>query len=271
MIVCRSIAELRAALRADAPHGTRRAFVPTMGELHAGHAALFAAARAAAGELVGSVFVNPKQFNSPADLARYPRTEEQDAELAAAAGVDVLFAPTVDEMYPPEAATTVHVAGAAAGFEGTHRPGHFDGVALVCLKLFHLVQPDLAVFGQKDAQQVAVLRQMIRDLNVPLTIRVVPTVRESSGLALSSRNARLSPEDHEQALAIPRALQAAVQAHRTGADPVAAARAMLGHLDVDYVDLARFDGDPTLVVAVTIGGTRLIDNVPLAAPEQAGL
>jgi pantoate--beta-alanine ligase len=241
--------------------------VPTMGALHEGHATLFRAARRACGHVVASIFVNPGQFNDPSDLAAYPRQEAQDEQLAAAAGVDAIFAPSVEEMYRPGEATSLEVSGAALGFEGPFRPGHFNSVATVCLKLFNIVEPAVAFFGQKDAQQVAVIRQIVRDLHLNLQIEVVPTVRERDGLAMSSRNVRLSADERRQALAIPRALAAGLAAP----DPARAARAELGGLDVDYVEVAMFDGEPTLVIAARAGNTRLIDNVPLNRPELAGL
>jgi pantoate--beta-alanine ligase len=261
---------LRAAL-ADRRTRGRRGFVPTMGALHEGHLALVHAARSECPDVVASIFVNPKQFNDSQDLARYPRQEDRDAEMLLAAGVDVLFVPAVDEMYPAGDATTIVMEGAARGFEGDHRPGHFNGVAIVCLKLFGLVEPDVVYLGQKDAQQVAVLRQLVRDVRLNLEIRVAPTVRDKDGLALSSRNARLSPDERSSALAIPRALAAAVAAYRQGRDPVAAARPLLTDLEVDYVDVVTFDGQATLVLAVRAGETRLIDNVPLEDPKRAGL
>jgi pantoate--beta-alanine ligase len=245
--------------------------VPTMGALHDGHVALFRAARAGCGHVVATIFVNPGQFNDPADLAAYPRQETRDAEIAASAGVDAIFVPSVQEVYPAEDATALNVQGAALGFEGTYRPGHFNSVGTVCTKLFHIIEPHLTYFGQKDAQQVAVIRQIIRDLHMSVSLEVVPTVREADGLALSSRNVRLSVAERRRALAIPRALSAALAAHTTGSDPVAAARRELSGVDIDYVDIARFDGAPTLVVAVRIGNTRLIDNVPLDQPALAGL
>lgn len=268
MKVARTIAALRETVRARSPRA-RVAFVPTMGALHAGHAALMHAARPGYQELVASIFVNPRQFNNADDLAKYPRTEDADLNLARAAGVDTVFMPGADQIYPPDDATVITMGGAAIGFEGHHRPGHFDGVALVCLKLFNLVQAETVFLGQKDAQQVAVLKQLVRDVNLDVRIEVVPTVRDADGLALSSRNVRLSASDRERALAIPRALRAAVEAHRARRDPVAAARAELHGLAVDYVAVADFDM-PTLVIAATAGTTRLIDNVPLDLPERAG-
>lgn len=245
--------------------------VPTMGALHAGHVALFRAARKSCEYVLATIFVNPTQFNDPADLAAYPRQETQDAEIAETAGVDAVFVPSVEEIYPPGDATVVHVEGAAVGWEGAFRPGHFDGVATVCLKLFNLVRPHVAFFGQKDAQQVAVIRQIVRDLHVELHVEVVATVREPDGLALSSRNVRLSADERRRAGAIPRALRTGLAAHLAGEDPIAPAREQLDGLQVDYVDVAPFHGEPTLVIAARAGATRLIDNVPLDRPALAGI
>jgi pantoate--beta-alanine ligase len=231
--------------------------VPTMGGLHEGHLALVSAARTENDLVVASLFVNPAQFDDQADFAAYPRDEQRDAELAAAAGVDLLFAPAEDEMYPPGFGTWVDVAD--AGAEGVARPGHFRAVATVCVKLFNVVQPRRAYFGQKDAQQVAVVRRVVHDLNLAVQIRVLPTVRDPDGLALSSRNARLSAEERERALAIPRALHAAA----ASADPVMAARAQLNGLNPDYVEVVELGGATVLATAVRIGSTRLIDNVLL--------
>ena len=265
----RTVTDLRAVL-APARSGVL-GFVPTMGALHRGHTTLFDVARRECDRVVASVFVNPAQFNDPADLSAYPRTEARDGELAAAAGVDVLFVPSVEEVYRVGHATSVVVGGPALGFEGDHRPGHFDGVATVCLKLFEMVQPQRVYLGQKDAQQVAVLRQMVGDLDLPLEIRVVPTVRDEDGLALSSRNARLSTSERRRALALPRALRSGLTAFTRGQDPVAAARAQLDDVDVEYVAVVSFHGDATLVLAARVGATRLIDNVPLSHPQAAGL
>jgi pantoate--beta-alanine ligase len=261
MQVFRSVAGLRAALTDRPPH--RVGLVPTMGAFHDGHVALFRAARQSCDVVVVSLFVNPSQFNDAADLAAYPRDEARDEALAAAAGVDVLFVPSVEEMYGGDHATWVVPEGAALGLEGECRPGHFRGVATVCLKLFLIVRPHVAYFGQKDAQQAAVVQQLVRDLNVPLLIDVQPTVRDPDGLALSSRNTRLSPDERQRALALPRALQAGRAAHAAGDDPIAAARARLAGIDTDYVAVADFNGHPTLAVAVRVGKTRLIDNVRL--------
>jgi pantoate--beta-alanine ligase len=231
--------------------------VPTMGALHDGHVALFRAARDESELVVASLFVNPAQFGERADLAAYPRDLERDAEIAAASGVDVLFAPSAEELYPAGFATWVEPD--ETGAEGAARPGHFRGVATVCLKLFNIVRPQRAYFGRKDAQQVAVIRRLVRDLNLDLDVRVVPIVRDPDGLALSSRNARLSPAERETALALPRALEAGAAA----ADPVAAARAALNGLDPDYVEVVDLDGATVLAAAVRVGSTRLIDNVLL--------
>jgi pantoate--beta-alanine ligase len=249
VIVVRSISEL------DLPRHGIVGLVPTMGALHAGHTALFRAARPDCDVLVASLFVNPVQFSDGRDLAAYPRDLDGDAAIAEAEGVDVIFAPPADEMYPPGFATWVVPEGAAEGLESDHRPDHFRGVATVCLKLFNIVRPELAWFGRKDAQQVAVLKQLVRDLNVGVEIRVVDTVRDTDGLALSSRNARLTPEERERARAIPRAL--ATRDERQ-------ARAVLEDAGVepDYVTVADLDG-PTLAIAARVGTTRLIDNVPI--------
>jgi pantoate--beta-alanine ligase len=227
--------------------------VPTMGALHAGHEALIARAAGECDTAVVSVFVNPSQFGDADDLAAYPRDLDADAAVAEAVGADILFAPSIDEMYPTGYQTWVEVEEVSRGLEGKHRPGHFRGVATVCLKLFNITRPRRAYFGQKDAQQLAVLRQMVRDLDVGVDIVSVPTVRDPDGLALSSRNARLSPAERERALALPRAL---------ATRDVDAARTALAELDVDYVEVADFD-PPVLAAAVRVGGTRLIDNVVL--------
>jgi pantoate--beta-alanine ligase len=224
-----------------------------MGALHEGHLALLGAARSDCDTVVASIFVNPAQFGAGGDLDGYPRDEQRDLALAADVGVDLVFAPSVEEMYPPGYQTWVEVTELGAILEGAHRPGHFRGVATVCLKLFLVVRPALAYFGQKDAQQVEVLRRLVRDLELEIELRVVPTVRDPDGLALSSRNARLTPAERQRALALPRALATR--------DPERA-RELLRGLDVDYVEIAPFD-PPVLAAAVRVGSTRLIDNVPL--------
>jgi pantoate--beta-alanine ligase len=228
--------------------------VPTMGAYHDGHLALFEAARRENETVVASLFVNPAQFGEGEDLELYPRDEARDAELAERAGVDVLFVPHPEEIYPPGFQTWVEVEELGAVLEGEHRPGHFRGVATVCLKLFNLVRPRRAYFGQKDAQQVAVVRRMTRDLAVPVEIRVVPTVRDADGLALSSRNAYLSPEERERALTLPRAL-------------AARDRNLLDGLEVEYFEEADFE-PRVLAAAVRVGSTRLIDNVVLEGDPQ---
>jgi len=254
MKTIRTIAELRRALE-PFRDGSVVGLVPTMGALHAGHEALFRAARAECDVVVASLFVNPAQFSDSGDLDAYPRDLAHDEAVATAAGVDFLFAPSAAELYPPGFATWVVPEGAADGLEGALRPGHFRGVATVCLKLFQIVRPSLAFFGRKDAQQVAVVKQLVRDLDLELEIRAVPTVRDEDGLALSSRNERLSPEERARALAIPRAVATR--------DP-ARARAILTEagIEPEYVAVADLDG-PTLAVAANVGETRLIDNVPL--------
>jgi pantoate--beta-alanine ligase len=232
-----------------------------MGAFHEGHLALLRAARAECDAVVVSLFVNPTQFAATEDLSRYPRDETRDAQLAEGEGVDVLFTPSVEEMYPEGYATWVDVE--ETGAEGAARPGHFRGVATVCLKLFNIVRPQVAYFGQKDAQQAAVLRRMIRDLDVDVDLRVLPTVRDADGLALSSRNAYLSEKARHEALALPRALEAGRSAHLEGSDPVAAARSALNGLEPDYVELLDLDGVTLLAAAARVGSTRLIDNVVL--------
>jgi pantoate--beta-alanine ligase len=232
-----------------------------MGAFHEGHLALFRAAREDCETVVVSLFVNPTQFGRNEDLSRYPRDEARDAKLAKAAGIDILFAPSVDEMYPEGYATWVDVE--ETGAEGAARPGHFRGVATVCLKLFNVMRPQVAYFGQKDAQQAAVLRRMIRDLDVDLVLRVVPTVRDVDGLALSSRNAYLSKQERRQALALPRALEAGRSAHVEGSDPVAAARGALNGVVPEYVEVLDLGDVTVLAAAAHIGTTRLIDNIIL--------
>ena len=251
--VSRTIAEVRTAL--ESHRGGTVGLVPTMGALHEGHLALLRAARAECDTVVVSIFVNPAQFDAAADLNGYPRDEEHDLTLATDAGVDLAFVPTASEMYPPDFQTWVEVEELGSTLEGAFRPGHFRGVATVCLKLFTIVRPDLVYFGQKDAQQVEVLRALIRDLALELELRAIPTVRDQDGLALSSRNGHLSAAERHRALALPRALATRNRL---------AARELLdaAGLDVDYVEEAPFD-PPVLAAAVRVGSTRLIDNVPL--------
>ena len=251
MKVCRTIAEIRSALE---PMGdTRIGLVPTMGALHDGHRSLLRAAREECATVVMSLFVNPAQFGDASDLDAYPQDAARDHAVAAEEGVDLVFAPSVEEMYPPGFQTWVDVQQLGGMLEGEYRPGHFRGVATVCLKLFTIVRPAVAYFGQKDAQQIAVLRRMIADLALELELRALPTVRDPDGLALSSRNTRLTPVERERALALPRALATRDRDR---------AQELLAGLDVDYVAVAPFD-PPVLAAAVRVGATRLIDNVPL--------
>ena len=265
MRIVRTVGEVREALREPRARGEGIGLVPTMGAFHAGHVALMREARGASGVVVVSLFVNPSQFNASEDLARYPRDEVADARVADTEGVDLLFAPSADELYPPGFDTWVEPGKLGSVLEGEVRPGHFRGVATVCAKLFAIVGPTAAWFGQKDAQQAAVVRRMVADLNLPIALRVLPTVRDPDGLALSSRNVFLSEVERSVALALPRALDAGAAAHASGADPVTAARRVLDAeraLSVEYVAVAEFDV-PTLVAAVRVGATRLIDNAPL--------
>ena len=270
-------ADLRSALAAWREKGQSVGLVPTMGALHAGHLALVEQARKATGKVVVSIFVNPKQFGPGEDLDRYPRDLPGDSERLREAGVDLLFAPTVDEMYPPGFSTTVHVAGVSEGMEGARRPGHFDGVATVVARLLCLVLPDVAFFGQKDAQQCAVVMRLVRDLGLPVEVRVAPTVREADGLALSSRNAYLSPEERKAAPALFRALLVTQLVHELGEKKagkllhtfrLALETEPLLVLDtVDLVDavtmrpVEKVDRPVLLAAAVRVGRTRLIDNV----------
>jgi pantoate--beta-alanine ligase len=275
----RTVAELRAALEAPRRAGRTIGLVPTMGALHEGHLSLIRAARAENDVVVVSLFVNPAQFDEASDLAAYPRDEAADARSAADAGGDLLFAPAVEEVYPPGFATTVRVAGLTEHLEGEHRGiGHFEGVATVVCKLLNMARPDVAYFGQKDAQQAAVIRRLVRDLDIPARIAVCPTVREPDGLALSSRNVHLHGADRDRALALSKALAAARDAVASGErDPgaiAAAGRAAMARLGVepeyvalvgadDLLPVERIDGDVLVAVAARVGSTRLIDNTIL--------
>lgn len=254
--------------------------LPTLGFFHEGHLALMDLLREACDTLVVSLFVNPTQFNDPADFDAYPRDEARDAELAAEHGVDILFAPPVEEVYRGVSFTTVEVAGVTDEMEGRHRPGHFVGVATVVAKLFAGLRPDVAVFGRKDAQQLAVLRAMVNDLRFPIEIVEAPVVREPDGLALSSRNVRLSREARERALAISRGLfQAGEQVdagERNSEKLEATVMRSIRNLEVDYVKLAsqatmkpipELDRDAVLAVAASVGGVRLIDNIAFDVVE----
>ena len=275
MRTLRTAGEVHAAL-APARRGRTIGLVPTMGALHAGHLSLIRRAREACDEVVVSIFVNPAQFDDAADLAAYPRDEDRDVALASEAGADLVFAPAADEVYPPGFATSVQVGGITSVLEGAHRgAAHFAGVTTVVTKLLNVVSPDVAYFGQKDAQQSVVIRRLVRDLDLPVRIEVCPTVREPDGLALSSRNARLSAEERRRALAIPRALAAAGDLVAGGErDPDAILASARAHLDVpgvhvEYVALvdpyelepvAWLSAPSLLAVAVRVGSTRLIDN-----------
>lgn len=275
MQTIRRVDELRAALAGLRAGGKRVALVPTMGALHAGHIALVVAARAHADRVVASIFVNPKQFGPGEDLSTYPRTEDMDRAMLEAAECDLLWAPSVEEMYPAGFASSVSVAGVSELWDGAARPGHFDGVATVVSKLFNQVRPDVALFGEKDFQQLAVIRRMVADLDMDIQIVGVPTVRDDDGLALSSRNAYLSDDERRRALALPRALGVARDTIAEGGDAepaLAAARdalAAVGFDPIDYVALvdAATLGEPRpghprrLIAAARIGRTRLIDNL----------
>jgi pantoate--beta-alanine ligase len=277
MRTIRTVAEMRAWLGNVRAEGRSVGLVPTMGAFHAGHHSLMRAAREEQDSVVVSLFVNPAQFNDARDLAAYPRTEANDAVEAAELGVDVLFSPPVSEIYPDGFATTVQVTGLSEVFEGAERgPGHFAGVCTVVNKLLNIVGPDVAYFGQKDAQQVAVVKRMVRDLDMTARIEVLPTVREADGLALSSRNVRLSPADRTRALGLSRALNAAaavVAAGERDADAIrAAALAEIGDLDPEYLAVVdpltfaplRTVSARTLVaIAAQVGPVRLIDNIVL--------
>ena len=254
MKTCRTIHELRGALARSRDGSV--GLVPTMGGLHEGHLSLLRAARAECDTVVMSLFVNPAQFGDEHDLASYPRDEARDLVLAEKAGVDVVFAPSADEMFPPGFQTWVEVSELGSILEGEFRPGHFRGVATVVLKLFSIVRPDRAYFGQKDAQQAEVIRRMIEDLALDIQLRVLPTVRDDDGLALSSRNTLLSPEEREHALALSRALATKER------EAALAELARSNGLVVDYIEVAEFH-PPVLAGAVRVGSTRLIDNVVL--------
>ena len=277
MQTVRTLDALRAAVAGFRSAGDRVALVPTMGALHAGHMALVEQARGAGTKVVASIFVNPKQFGPAEDLARYPRREAGDARMLADAGCDLLWAPPVEVMYPDGFATAVSVSGVSDVLDGAARPGHFDGVATVVTKLLNQVAPDVALFGEKDWQQLQVVRRLVADLDMGVEIVGVATQRDDDGLALSSRNIYLSPDERTRAVALPRALGVAARAIGRG-DEVAAvlaqARAALeaAGFEVDYVTLADAEtlGDPALdrtrrlLAAARLGSTRLIDNVAVA-------
>ena len=277
MQTIRALADLREATAAWRAEGARVALVPTMGALHAGHMALIEAARRPGTRVVASIFVNPKQFGAGEDLSRYPRKEMADLRMLAEAGCDLAWLPSADEMYPPDFATRVSVSGVGDGFDGAARPGHFDGVATVVAKLLNQVGPDTAYFGEKDFQQLAVVRRMVADLDFGAEIVGVPTQREDDGLALSSRNIYLDDDERARAIALPRALGVAARAIARGADVAGAiedARTTLtgAGFVVDYVALADAEtlaADPApvrprrLLAAARMGTTRLIDNIAI--------
>jgi pantoate--beta-alanine ligase len=278
-----TVSEVRAALDAARGRGETVALVPTMGALHEGHLSLIRAARVENDVVVVSAFVNPMQFGPREDLERYPRDLGRDRRLCEGAGVDLLFSPTAEEMYPRGFSTWVEVEGLTDGLCGRHRPGHFRGVCTVVTKLFNICSPDRAYFGEKDAQQLAVVARMVRDLDMRLAIVPCPTVREADGLAMSSRNARLTPEERAQAPSVYRALSAAKKLVETGERSVVAVRdairTVLAEADlgeIDYVEIVRADdmaqvsvveGSCLIAVAVNFGGsgTRLIDNIRVSA------
>lgn len=278
MQIVREVDALRRAVDALRAGGGTIAFVPTMGALHAGHMALVAEGRSRADHVVASIFVNPTQFGANEDLSTYPRREAADAKMLEDEGCALIWAPDAATMYPEGHGTSVRVAGVSEGLDGAARPGHFDGVATVVAKLFNQVRPDFALFGEKDFQQLAVIRRMVRDLDMAVEIVGVPTQRDADGLALSSRNAYLSEEERRAARALPRCLGEAAGAIQAGADiaeTLAAARdklAKAGFDPVDYVALCDSEtlepatslGRPSrILAAATMGRTRLIDNLPV--------
>ncbi|MEA2315850.1 MAG: pantoate--beta-alanine ligase [Solirubrobacteraceae bacterium] len=281
----RTVAGVRAALRGPRLAERSIGLVPTMGALHEGHLSLVRRARDECDVVVVSLFVNPAQFEEAADLAAYPRDEARDADKAAAAGADILFAPPVGEVYPAGFSTTVRVAGLTEHLEGAHRgTAHFEGVATVVTKLLNMVGPDVAYFGQKDAQQAAVIRRLAADLDLPVRIATCPTVRDADGLALSSRNVHLRGADRERALALKRGLDAAAGAVAAGERDAGAieeaGRAAMARLGVepeylavvgpdDLLPVQRVDGDVLVAVAARVGPTRLIDNTILS-PDGRG-
>lgn len=281
MQIIRDLDSLRQAVAHIRAQGGRIAFVPTMGALHDGHMALVEEASRRASHVVTSIFVNPMQFGANEDLDAYPRQEAQDAAMLEARGVAILWAPTVDVMYPQGYATNISVTGVSAGLCGAARPGHFDGVATVVCKLFNQVQPDIALFGEKDYQQLAVIRRMVRDLNLPVEVDGVPTQRAADGLALSSRNAYLTAEQRADAVALPQTMATCAQRIIAGEDVATVldqgkqALVESGFESVDYLELcdadslaplALFKAPARLLAAARIGRTRLIDNIAVGQP-----
>lgn len=279
MRTCTTIEDMRAACRGARRQGRRLGLVPTMGALHEGHLSLVRAANARCDLVAVSIFVNPAQFGPNEDLAKYPRTLERDCDLLAKENVDLIFAPSVEQMYPNDAVTWVTVEELSNRLDGRSRPGHFRGVTTVVSKLFHIVEPDVAFFGQKDAAQVAIVRRMVRDLDIPVEIVACPTVREPDGLAMSSRNAYLNPEQRHQALVLHRSLmrvkKLAEEGERNAAKLMAAAYHQFASdpsVRIDYFEIVNPDRlDPVedvskgalVAVAAYIGTTRLIDNILL--------
>jgi pantoate--beta-alanine ligase len=279
MRICDTIEDIRAACRAARRGGKRLGFVPTMGALHEGHLSLVRAARASCDAVAASIFVNPMQFGPNEDLAKYPRSFERDRELLEKEGVELLFAPSVEEMYPAGAVTWVTVEGLSSKLDGRSRPGHFRGVTTVVAKLFHIVEPDAAFFGQKDAAQVAIVRRMVRDLNLPVEIVACPIVREPDGLAMSSRNAYLDPQQRKQALVLHRGLlqvkksweegeREAGKLLTVGRDELSAEKSVrLDYLEIvdpdSLVPVENTAGGALVAVAAFVGLTRLIDNLVL--------
>ncbi|WP_027717454.1 pantoate--beta-alanine ligase [Desulfovirgula thermocuniculi] len=285
MVILHTVKEVRDFVRRARAEGKTVGFVPTMGYFHEGHLSLMRRAREECGVVVVSIFVNPLQFGPREDYQRYPRDFQRDRELAEGAGVDAIFYPSVEEMYPPGYATYVEVQGITECLCGVFRPGHFRGVTTVVAKLFNIVQPDRAYFGQKDAQQALVIKKMVRDLNMDLEVVVLPTVREEDGLAMSSRNVYLSPRERQLAAAIPRSLRAAEEVYKAGERQaekiVELVRGVLGEspgIEIEYVEvrslpnlepLERVEGPALLALAVRIGPARLIDNTVLG--DAAGI
>jgi pantoate--beta-alanine ligase len=276
MKICPTIQETRAASRSLREHDKRLGLVPTMGALHEGHLSLVRAAKGQCDAVAVSIFVNPTQFGPTEDLARYPRRLERDCELLEKEGADLIFAPSAEEMYPKGEGTWVTVEGLSEKLDGRSRPGHFRGVTTVVAKLFHIIAPDAAFFGQKDAAQVAIIRRMVRDLNFPVEIVVCPIVREPDGLAMSSRNAYLNPEERQRALVLQRSLQRVEKEFRTGereaARLVASAKQVIddeSQVRLDYFEIVdpdtldprdQISGPVLVAVAAYVGSTRLIDN-----------
>lgn len=286
MFVTRDIESCRRAIRQAQADGRRVGVVPTMGALHEGHLSLIRTCHESCEYSAVTIFVNPTQFGPGEDLAKYPERFEADADLCTSRGVNLLFAPTVETMYPGGERTTIHVSGLTDGLCGPHRPRHFDGVATVVAKLFHILPADAAFFGEKDYQQLAVIRAMVQDLNIPTEIVGCPIVREADGLAMSSRNAHLSPETRKQATSLSRALFRAVDEIDAGEHDARAIAAFIrseieqaGDCEIDYIEvvdattlevLSIVDRPARICLAVRIGGVRLIDNVAVGTSSRLG-